>query len=97
MSRLSSDELAADGSIFNGYDYNVQVWVVGGEVQACGHPETMRDRRSCCNGWEYRGMSIRSVPGHEVRPLVTEGRTIWNSDGTDGPALICPPPRKEEP
>lgn len=22
----------------------------------------------------------------------TEGRTIWNSDGTDGPALICCPP-----
>ena len=22
----------------------------------------------------------------------TEGRTIWNSDGTDGPCLICPPP-----
>jgi bifunctional non-homologous end joining protein LigD len=21
-----------------------------------------------------------------------EGRTIWNSDGTDGPCLICPPP-----
>ena len=20
-----------------------------------------------------------------------EGRTIWNSDGTDGPCLICPP------
>lgn len=23
---------------------------------------------------------------------ITEGRTIWNSDGTDGPCLICPPP-----
>lgn len=22
-----------------------------------------------------------------------EGRTIWNSDGTDGPVLICLPPR----
>ena len=23
---------------------------------------------------------------------ICEGRTIWNSDGTEGPALICPPP-----
>ena len=23
---------------------------------------------------------------------ICQGRTIWNSDGTDGPALICPPP-----
>jgi hypothetical protein len=25
---------------------------------------------------------------------LTEGRTIWNSDGTDGPVLICLPPSK---
>lgn len=24
-----------------------------------------------------------------------QGRTIWNSDGTDGPCLICPPPPPE--
>ena len=99
MTRLSRDELAADGSIRSGYDYSLEVWVVDGLVVECGHPESMREGRACCNGWEYRGMSIRSVPGHEIRPLITEGRTIWNSDGTDGPALICSPPkwwRKED-
>jgi len=25
---------------------------------------------------------------------ITEGRTIWNSDGKSGPCLICPPPGK---
>ena len=27
---------------------------------------------------------------------VTQGRTIWNSDGTDGPCLICPPPAEPD-
>jgi SAM-dependent methyltransferase len=26
---------------------------------------------------------------------ITQGRTIWNSDGTDGPVLICAPPEPE--
>ena len=30
MGRLSSDELAADGTILNGFDYHLQVWVIGG-------------------------------------------------------------------
>jgi protein-L-isoaspartate O-methyltransferase len=28
---------------------------------------------------------------------VTQGRTIWNSDGTDGPALICAPTPEPKP
>jgi len=28
---------------------------------------------------------------------LASGKTIWNSDGTDGPCLICPPPPKPEP
>lgn len=27
----------------------------------------------------------------------TKGRTIWDSDGTDGPVLICPPPGAQAP
>lgn len=27
---------------------------------------------------------------------ICEGRTIWNSDGTDGPCLICPPPEQSQ-
>lgn len=55
MSRLSSDELAADGTIFNGFDYNVQVWVLNGICTNVG------------SGAEYAGRSIRDVPSHEVR------------------------------
>ena len=55
MSRQSSDELAEDGTILNGFDYNVQVWVLGGICTDVG------------SGAEYAGQPIRNVPGHEVR------------------------------
>jgi len=60
-------KLATDGSIRNGYDYSLQVWVIDGIVVECGHPESMRQHRACCNGWKYHGMSVRSIPGHEIR------------------------------
>ena len=68
MSRQSSDELAADGTILNGFDYNIQVWVIGGNVHRCEHPQSMRAQGElCCNAWRYQGMDIKAVPGHEVR------------------------------
>ena len=71
MSRLSSDELAADSTIFNGYDYHVQVWVLGGVVQPCGHPDSMQSdpSRPCCNAQVYHGYKINQVSNHEVRRL----------------------------
>ena len=70
MSRQSSDELAPDGTIFNGFDYNVQVWVLGGMVQPCGHPEEMQRNADhpCCNGYVYAGYKINQIVNHEVRP-----------------------------
>ena len=49
------DELAADGTILNGFDYAVQVWVEDGICLAVGL------------GRDYAGLPIAKVPGHEVR------------------------------
>ncbi len=71
MSRMSRDELAEDGSILNGYDYNVQVWVEEGFVQMCGHREDEDDdgrtHGFCCAAKQYAGRHIATIPGHEVR------------------------------
>ena len=56
MSRVSTDELATDGTILNGYDYNLQVWVLNGVCQDVG-----------LNSDKYVGKKIASIPGHEVR------------------------------
>ena len=55
MSRMSTDELAQDGSILNGFDYKLQVWVQNGICLAVGY------------GREYAGQRISDIPGHEVR------------------------------
>ena len=55
MSRLIFDEIAPDGTILNGYDYNLQVWVEDGLCTDVG------------SGWKYHGVPVRDVPGHEVR------------------------------
>lgn len=55
MTRESTDELAPDGSILNGYDYNLQNWVVEGILVHVG------------NAKEFWDLPIKSVPNHEVR------------------------------
>ncbi len=55
MSRMSTDELAPDGTVHNGFDYNVQVWVENGICLPVGL------------GLEYAGQRIVDIPGHEVR------------------------------
>jgi hypothetical protein len=62
MSRLSGDEIR-DGRVWNGFDYELQVWVVNGIIQHCGHPDRMRlQDRSCCNAYRLAGRSILDVP-----------------------------------
>ncbi len=56
MSRESSDELAADGTILNGFDYNLQVWVKAGICQDVG-----------LNSDKYVGQKVATIPSHEVR------------------------------
>jgi len=67
MSRQSGDQLAADGSILNGFDYQLQVWVIDGRVDACSHPASMRRAGPCCNQARYAGHLVATIPGHEVR------------------------------
>ena len=55
MNRLSKDELAKDGTILNGFDYHIQVWVVNGICTDVGI------------GAKYQGQPINTVLGHEVR------------------------------
>lgn len=66
MSRQSVDIVSSDGTIKDGYDYNLQVWVVGGLVTDCGHPEQMK-KTGCCNSHRFAGQKISSIPEHEVR------------------------------
>lgn len=68
MSRLSTDQLASDGTILNGYDYNIQVWVSNGIVTKCGHPFDIDSvMGNCCNAGRYAGQRIADIDGHEVR------------------------------
>jgi hypothetical protein len=68
MSRQSGDVLAPTGTVKDGYDYAVQVWVKGGVVQPCGHPATMRVTRPCCAANRYQGQRIEQIRGHQVQP-----------------------------
>lgn len=72
MSRQSSDELASDGTILNGFDYNLQVWVMQGHVMECGHRRPSAnygtEPKTCCNAAKFRGQKVKDVLGHEVRP-----------------------------
>jgi hypothetical protein len=79
MSRLSGDEIR-NGRVWNGFDYELQVWGVNGIIQHCGHPDTMRLRdRSCCNAYRLAGRSILDVPNaqrREVDDTLTEGHGL---------------------
>ena len=58
MTRLSGDEIR-HGRVWTGFDYDLQVWVVGGVIQRCGHPETMRlGGKPCCNAYRLAGQRI---------------------------------------
>lgn len=66
--RQSNDQLADDGTILNGFDYNVQVWVSHGIVQGCNHPRRWRRTGfECCKAHQYSRYRIQDVPGHEIR------------------------------
>ncbi len=67
MTRLSGDEIRF-GRVWDGFDYELQVWVANGIIQSCGHPQTMRsDRRPCCNTYRLAGQSILDVPDAQIR------------------------------
>ena len=55
-----------EGHVWNGFDYSLQVWVVDGIFQDCGHPEGMK-KENCCNGQRLAGRRITRVAGAEKR------------------------------
>jgi hypothetical protein len=66
VTRLSGDELR-DGYVWNGFDYAVQVWVVDGIVQCCGHPPAMARRGPCCPALRLTGRRIDTISEAEQR------------------------------
>lgn len=65
--RESGDEIK-DGVVFNGFDYELQVWVKDGIVQKCGHRFDIDSvMGTCCNAGRYVGQKLADIPGHEVR------------------------------
>jgi hypothetical protein len=45
-------------ALLNGFDYDLQVWVIEGVVQRCGHPSSMAD---CCNARKFAGQQIAAI------------------------------------
>ena len=64
--RLSGDEIDKDGTVKNGFDYLLQVWVKGGIVQRCGHRDSYHEASGFCNAGLYHGKRVRDVEGHEI-------------------------------
>jgi hypothetical protein len=69
VTRLSGDELR-NGFVWNGFDYALQVWVVDGVVQRCGHPPAMARRGPCCAAFVLAGRRIDETPGAQRRGSV---------------------------
>lgn len=64
MTRTSSDDIDEKGTVRNGYDYELQVWVNNYECMPCAHPLFMREKAGvCCSQMKYAGLDIRTIPG----------------------------------
>ena len=69
MTRLSGDEIR-HGRVWNGIDYELQVWVVDGIIQDCGHPATMRFQdKPCCNAYRLAGQKILDIPNAQKKDI----------------------------
>lgn len=58
MSRKSNNDYDGNGILRNGFDYDLQAWVINYVIQPCGHkPQS----RSCCNQGRLAGQDLRSL------------------------------------
>jgi hypothetical protein len=82
VTRLSGDALR-DGYVWNGFDYALQVWVIDGVAQSCGHPVAMPRGGACCPALRLAGRRIEMIPGAQRRPPTADGGA--ESSRTDHP------------
>jgi hypothetical protein len=57
MSRLSQD-VYKEGQLVDGFDYELQCWVIDGRIVDCGHPQTME---CSCSGRTYKDELLSHV------------------------------------
>ena len=82
MTRLRGDKLR-DGYVWNGFDDALQVWVVDGVAQSCGHPVAMQRGGACCPALGLADRRIETIPGAQRRrPTAGDG---VGSSRTDHP------------
>ena len=76
MTRLSGDEIRG-GRVWNGFDYELQVWVANGIIQRCGHPNTMPSpKKFCCNAYRLAGQNILDVPNAQGRDGLDDTHSV---------------------
>jgi hypothetical protein len=84
VTRWSGNELRG-GYVWNGFDYALQVWVVEGVVQRCGHPRALARPGPCCPASRLAGCRIDSIPGAQRR------RPFASADGSSQTDPAAPP------
>lgn len=57
--RHSTNLVDSKSVVKNGYDYNLQVWVINYIILPCGHPESMGP--DCCNAKRLAWQDIRDL------------------------------------
>jgi hypothetical protein len=59
LMRLSTNQMR-DGKLWNGYDYELQAWVLAGVYQDCGHTDALRLEwgGQCCAAHELAGKRV---------------------------------------
>ena len=82
MTSLSGDKLR-DDYVWNGFDYALQVWVIDGVAQSCGHPVAMARGGACCPALRLAGRRIETIPGAQRRLPTADGEA--GSSRTDHP------------
>ena len=64
--RLSNNDYDEDGILRNGFDYDLQVWVLDYLIPDCKHPGEMKVNGSCCSQHTLKGQDTRKL-NHSYR------------------------------
>ena len=61
------------------FDYDLQVWIVDGIVQDCGHTRAMKVNGPCCNQNKLAGQRIDQIKTAEELTAETETRNNYQA------------------